>query len=295
MADGPPYALALAIRHCRRAPMLRGWPAGRSAVRKQRKTYEAKRKGGEMIVSIRGEVLDVALDHVVIEACGVGDRVNATPSTLATCAAAARSGSSRRWSSARTRDAVRLRRLRCPRPLPELLQSVNRVGPRFAMATLAVPERPTSCAALGDGDLTALTRVPGVGKRKVAERSSLELRDKSGPSTTPVTLTVLPGGNGYGAGPCGRGAGRAWASRPARPRQATAGAVRPRVGEVDARRARCGRAVALGGHDRFEPIDEADERAVSAALTSPRSERRRHPAAPAARRVHRPGQGARAA
>ena len=25
-----------------------------------------------MIASIRGEVLDVALDHVVIEACGVG-------------------------------------------------------------------------------------------------------------------------------------------------------------------------------------------------------------------------------
>ena len=37
-----------------------------------------------MIASIRGEVLDVALDHVVIEACGVGYRVNATPSTLCT-------------------------------------------------------------------------------------------------------------------------------------------------------------------------------------------------------------------
>ena len=37
-----------------------------------------------MIASIRGEVLDVALDHVVIEASGVGYRVNATPSTLST-------------------------------------------------------------------------------------------------------------------------------------------------------------------------------------------------------------------
>ncbi|EUA93620.1 holliday junction ATP-dependent DNA helicase ruvA [Mycobacterium ulcerans str. Harvey] len=37
-----------------------------------------------MISSLRGEVLEVALDHVVIEAAGVGYRVNATPSTLAT-------------------------------------------------------------------------------------------------------------------------------------------------------------------------------------------------------------------
>jgi Holliday junction resolvasome RuvABC DNA-binding subunit len=37
-----------------------------------------------MIASVRGEVLDVALDHVVIEAAGVGYGVVATPSTLAT-------------------------------------------------------------------------------------------------------------------------------------------------------------------------------------------------------------------
>ena len=37
-----------------------------------------------MISSVRGEVLDVALDHVVIEAAGVGYKVMATPSTLAT-------------------------------------------------------------------------------------------------------------------------------------------------------------------------------------------------------------------
>ncbi|EUA34709.1 holliday junction ATP-dependent DNA helicase ruvA [Mycobacterium xenopi 3993] len=37
-----------------------------------------------MIASVRGEVLEVALDHAVIEAAGVGYRVNATPSTLAT-------------------------------------------------------------------------------------------------------------------------------------------------------------------------------------------------------------------
>ena len=39
-----------------------------------------------MISSVRGEVLEVALDHVVIEAAGIGYRINATPLTLATLA-----------------------------------------------------------------------------------------------------------------------------------------------------------------------------------------------------------------
>ena len=36
-----------------------------------------------MIASLRGPVLHVALDHLVIECAGVGYRVLATPSTLA--------------------------------------------------------------------------------------------------------------------------------------------------------------------------------------------------------------------
>lgn len=38
-----------------------------------------------MIASVRGEVLDIALDHAVIEASGVGYRVNATPVTSVRC------------------------------------------------------------------------------------------------------------------------------------------------------------------------------------------------------------------
>ena len=37
-----------------------------------------------MIASVRGEVLDIALDHAVIEAAGVGYKVMTTPTTLAT-------------------------------------------------------------------------------------------------------------------------------------------------------------------------------------------------------------------
>ena len=130
-----------------------------------------------MIASVRGEVLDVALDHVVIEACGVGYRVNATPSTLSTL---------RRGADVRLITAMIVREDSMTlygftdadaRDLFLTLLSVSGVGPRTAMATLAVYDAPALRQILADGDVTALTRVPGIGKRG-AERMVLELRDK---------------------------------------------------------------------------------------------------------------------
>jgi holliday junction DNA helicase RuvA len=132
-----------------------------------------------VIASIRGQVLDVALDHVVVEACGVGYRVNATPATLATL---------RRGTEATLVTAMIVREDSMTlygfvdadsRDVFQTLLSVSGVGPRLAMATLAVHEAPALRRALADGDVTALTRVPGIGKRG-AERMVLELRDKVG-------------------------------------------------------------------------------------------------------------------
>ena len=61
------------------------------------------------------------------------------------------------------------------------LLSVSGVGPRLAMATLAVHDAAALRQALADGDVAALTRVPGIGKRG-AERMVLELRDKIDPA-----------------------------------------------------------------------------------------------------------------
>ncbi|OBJ59967.1 Holliday junction branch migration protein RuvA [Mycobacterium sp. 1423905.2] len=133
-----------------------------------------------MIASVRGEVLGIALDHVVIEAAGVGYRVNATPSTLATL----RQGSEARLITAMIvrEDSMTLYGF-CDTDTRDLfltLMSVSGVGPRLAMATLAVHDAAALRQALADGDVTALTRVPGIGKRG-AERMVLELRDKIGP------------------------------------------------------------------------------------------------------------------
>src|SRR6185312_2887717 len=146
-----------------------------------------------MISSIRGEVLEVALDHAVIEACGVGYRVNATPTTLATL---------HRGTEVRLVTAMIVREDSMTlygfadsdtRDLFQTLLSVSGVGPRLAMATLAVHEAPALRQALADGDVTALTRVPGIGKRS-AERMVLELRDKVG---AVAVLAGAPATNGH--------------------------------------------------------------------------------------------------
>jgi holliday junction DNA helicase RuvA len=143
-----------------------------------------------MIASVRGEVLDVALDHVVIEAAGVGYKVMAAPSTLATL---------RRGSEARLITAMIVREDSMTlygfpdadaRDLFLTLLGVSGVGPKIALATLAVYDAQALRQALADGDVTALTRVPGIGKRG-AERLVLELRDKIGPvGTSAVVMSV---------------------------------------------------------------------------------------------------------
>jgi holliday junction DNA helicase RuvA len=149
-----------------------------------------------MIASVRGEVLDVALDHAVIEAAGVGYRVNATPSTLATL---------RQGSEARLVTAMIVREDSMTlygfidgenRDLFLTLLSVSGVGPRLAMATLAVHHAAALRQALADGDVTALTRVPGIGKRG-AERMVLELRDKIYPAGAPAAAPAGAALNGH--------------------------------------------------------------------------------------------------
>lgn len=143
-----------------------------------------------MISSVRGEVLDIALDHVVIESAGLGYRVNATPATLATMR---RGEHARLMTSMIVReDSMTLFGFADPdaRDLFGLLLTVSGVGPRLAMATLAVLEPDALRTALADGNTAALTRVPGIGKRG-AERMIVELRDKvdafGGNGATPST------------------------------------------------------------------------------------------------------------
>jgi Holliday junction DNA helicase RuvA len=149
-----------------------------------------------MISSVRGQVLSIGLDHAVVEVGGVGLAVRATPATLATM----RSGTEAMlFTSLVVReDSLTLFGFADAeaRDLFGLLQTVSGIGPRIAMATLAVLDPAHLRAALADGNITVLTQVPGIG-RKGAERLIIELRDKVG--ALPAAAAPTPSGNVRGS------------------------------------------------------------------------------------------------
>lgn len=150
-----------------------------------------------MISSVRGEVLEIGLDHAVVEVGGVGLAVHATPATLA----GLRRGEQGRLATTLIvrEDSLTLYGFANAdeRELFTLLTSVSGVGPRIAMATLAVLDPDTLRRALADDDLTTLTRVPGIG-RKGAERLVVELRDKVTPPASAPPTTPKPGSSHSG-------------------------------------------------------------------------------------------------
>ena len=147
-----------------------------------------------MIASVRGPVLSVGLDSAVVEVGGVGLLVHTTPAT----AAGLRPGNP---ASLATTLVVREESLTLygfadedERRVFELVQTVSGVGPRLALAMLAVHAPDALRLAVSDGDIHALTKVPGIG-RKGAERIVLELRDKIGLpiGVAPAQVTGRPG------------------------------------------------------------------------------------------------------
>jgi len=144
-----------------------------------------------MISSVRGEVLSVHLDHAVIEVGGVGLAIRTTPATLSGL---------RRGEQARLATTLVVREdsltlfgfgSDAAKELFELVQSVSGVGPKIALALLAVLDPDQLRGALAAGDTATLTRAPGIGK-KGAERLVLELQDKVGKMA--VTSSTGPAG-----------------------------------------------------------------------------------------------------
>ena len=144
-----------------------------------------------MIASVQGTVLRAGLDQVVVEVGGVGLLVHTTPAT----AAGLRSGQQARLATSLVvrEDSLTLYGFADDdeRTVFETVQTVSGVGPRLALAMLAVHPPDALRAAVGSGDVLTLTKVPGIG-RKGAERLVLELRDKIG--------VPGPGGSAAAAG-----------------------------------------------------------------------------------------------
>ena len=132
-----------------------------------------------MISHLAGTVCAVSPEGAVIEVGGVGLLVQCTPGTLATL----RPGEPARVATSLVvrEDALTLFGFATDdeRDVFVLLQTASGVGPRLALAMLAVFTPDGLRRAVASEDVTALTRVPGIG-RKGAQRIVLELAGRLG-------------------------------------------------------------------------------------------------------------------
>ena len=140
-----------------------------------------------MIAAVRGEVLVRRPDHVVVEAAGVGYRLNVSSETLRSVPAAGQEVFLHAETVSRD-DSLVLFGFAAEeeRDLFQQLIGVSGIGPKVAIAALSGGPHRELIAAIVGGDAKRFQAVPGIGKR-TAERIILELKDR-------VTETVEESG-----------------------------------------------------------------------------------------------------
>jgi Holliday junction DNA helicase RuvA len=150
-----------------------------------------------VIASLDGNVAAVAFDSLIVEVGGVGYRVFASPSVLASVAPGSR-------LKLFTHHVVRedLQALYGFRTAEELgffglLLTVTGVGPKVAMAI--VGSRPTAelQLAIMQQDQAVLVSIPGIGKR-LAERVIFELKEKVAAAGVAASSLAAGGTGGEG-------------------------------------------------------------------------------------------------
>jgi Holliday junction DNA helicase RuvA len=152
-----------------------------------------------VIASVSGVVTALAPDAVVVEVGGVGVLTHCTPGTLAKL----RVGEQARLATSLVvrEDSLTLYGFATDdeRTVFEMVQTASGVGPKLALAMLAVHSPNGLRVAVASADLKALTKIPGVGQ-KGAQRIVLELKDKLGTPDEVVNAAL----NGKAAKPVWR-------------------------------------------------------------------------------------------
>lgn len=133
-----------------------------------------------MYAHINGIICEKTQDSIVLEAGGVGYLLSVSSATLAAAGAAGERMKLYCCLNVRE-DAMELFGFysREEKAMYERLRTVSGIGSRTALQILSALSVRELSVALVTGDVSALTRVPGIGK-KIAQRLVLELRDKIG-------------------------------------------------------------------------------------------------------------------
>jgi Holliday junction DNA helicase RuvA len=146
-----------------------------------------------MIAHLAGTVAGIGPDGAIIDVGGVGLRVQCTPDTLASL----KPGEPARVATTLVvrEDSLTLFGFGSDdeRNVFELVQTATGVGPRLALAMLAVHSPDALRRAVATEDVNALTMVPGIGK-KGAQRIVLELAGKLGDSGDGAVVPGPAGG-----------------------------------------------------------------------------------------------------
>ncbi|MGI6082524.1 MAG: Holliday junction branch migration protein RuvA [Limnochordia bacterium] len=131
-----------------------------------------------MIAHLRGVLLDMGADHIVLDVGGVGFRLFVSRQTEAALPSVGKEVSLHVVTQVRE-DALTLYGFAtvAEKETFLLLTGVSGVGPRLAMAVLSSLSPSELVRAVATRDLKVLTRIPGIGK-KTAERLFFELGDK---------------------------------------------------------------------------------------------------------------------
>jgi Holliday junction DNA helicase RuvA len=131
-----------------------------------------------MIAILRGQLLEKHPSRLIVDVHGVGYDVQVPVSTFYQAGDTGASVTLRIHTHVRE-DQIALFGFATAleHDLFERLIGVNGIGPKLALSVLSGIESADFVRAVEQGDVTRLTRIPGVG-RKTAERMTLELRDR---------------------------------------------------------------------------------------------------------------------
>lgn len=131
-----------------------------------------------MFEYIKGDIVDIGDDYIVVENAGIGFRVSTSKASMMDL------GDDLKTRTIYTRLSVREDDMSLygfttkeEVDMFALLQTVSKIGPKVALAVLSTMNILDIKINILNDDITALTKAPGVGK-KTAERLILELRDK---------------------------------------------------------------------------------------------------------------------
>jgi len=146
-----------------------------------------------MIYSLRGNLILKGLDFFIIEVSGIGFRVFSSQSDVSKLPPVGEEISvfCRAYVKEDEIDLYGFFDLRELRVF-ELLNSVNGVGPKSALAVINVAKLDELLSAIKENRPDVLSRASGIGK-KTAERITLELRDRVQASESAETVKKMEG------------------------------------------------------------------------------------------------------